>query len=499
MKSRFCLSLSLAACLTLNNLQAAVVINEFAYDDTGTDNREYVEIYNSGPNPVDISGWTIIGRDPTTTNPSAVVPAATTLAAGAYYVVGNTGILNLNQTVASDFLENDIESIEIRDSGGGLIDAVIYESNKGITGNLTGSGLPAETGPGYFGNSGTGPDLPGNTSASTGRYVNGRDTNNNGRDFGMRPSTPGTTNAPGGTMTAYVAPDPTGLAVGTEMPGITGTFVNAKVIDPTFVDANNLNAIPAPPGGTKAFSQWDPSGGGNGATSNAVFATTAMSFKIAAYIDTRDTPIQINNAVPQVQFRGSEVTIYGLGGGDPLVNLTDLSTAMGLGSVALPASESANGTAGIAWVYEKVGVPVGGGAVSEKLYLVDANDGGDSDTGGNTPLDWTILATIDLSNTASGWYNLGISIDASGNGVAEFEGQLFNFTTSTNLHSGAFNVGYRENLQNGADGTPDAVIRQATFTVANVPESSLIAGVGALLVGLSTVWARRRRAGADSK
>ena len=73
------------------------------------------------------------------------------------------------------------------------MDALIYESNKGIAGNLTGSGLPAETGPGSFGNNGTTPDLAGNnTTVSLGRFVNGRDTNNNGRDFGMRPSTPGT-------------------------------------------------------------------------------------------------------------------------------------------------------------------------------------------------------------------------------------------------------------------------------------------------------------------
>jgi hypothetical protein len=98
--------------------RAAVIINEFVYDDNSTDDREFVELYNSGPGAVDISGWTVIGRDVTTVNPSATIPAATILPAGGYYVLSNVGVLNSNQTVAANFLENDIESIELRGPGG---------------------------------------------------------------------------------------------------------------------------------------------------------------------------------------------------------------------------------------------------------------------------------------------------------------------------------------------------------------------------------------------
>ncbi|MFO0790025.1 MAG: lamin tail domain-containing protein [Pirellulales bacterium] len=98
--------------------RAAIIVNEVAYDDAGTDNREYVELYNSGAAPVDISGWMVTGRDPTSINLSAAIPAATTLAPGAFYVVGNSAVANVNLVVASDFLENDIESVELRDSGG---------------------------------------------------------------------------------------------------------------------------------------------------------------------------------------------------------------------------------------------------------------------------------------------------------------------------------------------------------------------------------------------
>ena len=467
-------------------VRAAIIVNEVVYDDAGTDDREYVEIYNSGPNAVDISGWTVGGRDATTTNLSAAIPAATTLAAGGYYVVGNTAVANVNQVVAGSFLENDIESVEIRDGSGSLVDAFIYESNKGITGNLTGSDLPAQTGPGFFGNAGTGPDSANNTTISVGRFVDGRDTNNNGRDFGMRPSTPGTANNTG-FMTQYTAPDPTGSTVGTTVPGLVGTFVDARYIDPTVADANNPNVIPPSPStGDRAIIAWDPSGGGNAVTSQQVFDTAQSGFQIYAYLDTSDQP-QNSNA-SNVNFTGSEITIYGVGGGDQLTNLTDLGNNIGVGPSTAPASDSANGTTGVAWVYERTAIS-GATPATQILYLVDANDGGDSDVGGTTALDWTILQTIDIGSLTSAWFDLGISIDAAGNGVATFNGATFNFVTSPAYHSGAFNVGYRENLQVGADATPDALMRPPTFAPVPEPTSAMLLVIG--LVAALTGRGRR--------
>jgi hypothetical protein len=477
-------ALVLAPCAA----QAAMVVNEFVYDDNSTDDREFVELYNSGPGAVDISGWVVTGRDVTTINSSATIPAATILAPGAYYVLSNAGVLNSNQTVASGFLENDIESIELRDPAGTLIDAVMYETNKGIAGNLTGSGLPAEVAGGIFGNGGGfTPDLPGlNTTMSYGRFIDGRDTNNNGRDWGSRPSTPGTSNNTG-LMTFYQPPDPTGSTVGNAVPGLSHAFVSARFMDPTVADGtNNTNVIPpAPASGNRAITVWDPSGGGDQATSNEVFATTKGGFNIYAYLDTTDQPQNSNST--GVLFTGSEITIYGVGGGDMLTNLTDLGGNIGIGPGTLPAADSANGFTGVNWVYERTAINGGTGA-TQTLYLVDSNDGGDSDTGGNTPLDWTILATIDISGMPADWYILGMNIDALGNGVAWFNGTKYYFTTSTALNGAAFNVGYRENLQIGSDGTPDAIMRPATFSI--VPEPATVALVA---MGLAAFALRRRR------
>jgi hypothetical protein len=469
--------------------RAAIIINEFSYDDidaaSGTDSREFVELYNNGPAAVDISGWILIGRDPTTVNPTTTVPAATSIAAGGYYVFANAGTLNLNQTLAANFLENDIESIEIRDAANVLQDAAMYETNKGMAGNLTGSGLPAEVGPGIFGNSQTW-KAGNNAFASQGRFVDGRDTNNNGRDFGIRPSTPGSSNN-SGFMTFYSPPDPTGQVVGTDVAGLTGAFVHARYIDPTVADTNNTNAIaPAPTTGNRAMIAWDMTGGGNGVTSNQVFSTTQGGFRISAYLDTRPLP-QNNDGT--VDVLGREESIYGIGGGDMLTNFSDLGGNLAIGPSTAPAADTALGTTGIAWVYEKSAVN-GATPATEVLYLVDANDGGDSDVGGTAPLDWTILQTIDISGLASAWYDLGISVDALGNGVATFNGNTFNFTTSPNMHSGAFNIGYREGLTIQGQPNPAipvALMRPPTFTV---PEPGTLMLVALGLVSLGA-WRRR--------
>jgi len=484
------LTLGTALFLSVSNLTAQVVINEFQYDDTGTDNQEFVELFNSGLTPVDISGWSVGGRDASGLNISAAIPGAvgsgtTMLAVGGYYVLANTGVLNVNQVVAGGFLENDGEQLELWNGAFGtstLVDGVVYEGNKGTAsyGALSPAMATQVTSP-FWGNHqgtdlGVSPAL--RPTVSVGRYVDGLDSNINGRDFGMRPGTPGTANN-AGIVTSFVAPNVDALADGAAVSGLTGSFVGARAFTPGVVTAGlNPNAIANTPNGSKPTIAWDSSGGGNGVTSDKVF-NGAVSYDIVAYFDTRH--MTVNSNATDVKFAGSEQTIFGLGSGDALANLSDLS-----GRVGLTTNISANGASGISWYYEKVGESaLGLNDVSQKLYLVDAHAGGNSSVG--SAIDWTILATVDLANTPAGWFRLSISIDAAGNGTARFDNQVFLFTTAAGM-AGEFFVDYRENAQLGANGVPD-FLRPASFAPVPEPSTFALAGLG----GLALLAFRRRK------
>ena len=143
----------IASAAIASSAMGAVVINEFAYDDTVADTMEFVELYNSGPGAVDISGWTLIGidlaptADSTATVPGAVGSNTTVLAANDYYVIGMAAVpnLDLDVTAANDF-QNDMEAIALRDGASAVIDSVVYERNKGNIVIPAGLGEPAFNG-----------------------------------------------------------------------------------------------------------------------------------------------------------------------------------------------------------------------------------------------------------------------------------------------------------------------------------------------------------------
>jgi hypothetical protein len=539
-----------------------IVINEIHYDDSSSspDDGEFVELYNAGASSVDISGWFLAGQDEAGANftPQVdyTIPASTTLAPGAYYVIGNPAVPNVNLAVgpgAAGVFENDAEVTEIRDSGGNLIDAIITEANKGPDGpTTTGYGALsaaqlAQAGPnpspGYFSNAtaadiGPSPFVAGSIS----RIIDGQDTNNNGYDFIFRPATPGTTNNPQ-MVSTFTAPDVSGMNSGDELTGWAYGFANApaRVIDPqTFRDPNNdplnpnPNVIPNPPtGDNRAIITYDTAGGGNGYSAPQTFSDGKGSFDLWVYLDTTDFPEQ-TNATGTV-FRGSEYSIFNLGGTDSAANATNLSGPGFVGTV--------NGSMGVAWVYEKI-VPTdpddpnpATNGVIEKLYLVEAGDGGYNDVN-LANFEWEVLAEVDLTTTPSGWYRLSLSIDEGGgplagdangdgvvdaadsvalkksgqsdddfeehfgesgggaNGFARFDDQEFTF--STDSPAGAFGVSYRENLQLGTVTVPFTIMRPPTFVQyealevggsGGVPEPSTFA----LAAIASTMLAARRR------
>ncbi len=112
---------------------ADIVINEIHYNpcsSQGSDgNFEFVELYNQGSSSVDLSGWNF------SVAMSFTFPSGTTLGAGEYLVVAN----NSNSYSGNDYqvfewsggLSNNSERIRLRNSGGTIVDEVIYDDNNG--------------------------------------------------------------------------------------------------------------------------------------------------------------------------------------------------------------------------------------------------------------------------------------------------------------------------------------------------------------------------------
>jgi hypothetical protein len=89
------------ALMTCVAPQGPVVVNEFSYDDSGTDNRGFVELYNRSGGPVDISGWLLDSEDPFGPNTAYTIDPGTVLQPGDFYVLGSAAAPNVNQVVGA--------------------------------------------------------------------------------------------------------------------------------------------------------------------------------------------------------------------------------------------------------------------------------------------------------------------------------------------------------------------------------------------------------------
>lgn len=164
------------------SVQAALVINEVDYDQSGADTEEFVELYNSGPNAVDLTGYVVEffnGSASQSIYNTDTLPNIT-LAAGSYFVICQNMATVANCDLLGAAIQNGApDAIAIRDASSAIVDALSYEGNT--------------TAP-YTEGTGAGSD---STAAGIGlaRTVNGYDTNDNSADFSQLPITPGTTNS----------------------------------------------------------------------------------------------------------------------------------------------------------------------------------------------------------------------------------------------------------------------------------------------------------------
>lgn len=128
-----CIALVSAFGLFGGNANAAIVLNEVLGNTTSTD-TEYIELYNTGPGSVDISGWEIelwdsdVGGSFGLADAASpyVIPAATSLPAGGYYLLANSEAESLFGVTAdlalpNNAIENSSYTIILADGSGGTV------------------------------------------------------------------------------------------------------------------------------------------------------------------------------------------------------------------------------------------------------------------------------------------------------------------------------------------------------------------------------------------
>ncbi|MCG8408078.1 MAG: lamin tail domain-containing protein [Phycisphaerales bacterium] len=129
-----CIAFMSAFGLSARSANAAVVINEVLGSTTSTD-TEYIELYNTGPGMVDISGWEIELWD-SDVGPSFgladgdapyVIPAATSIAVGGYYLLASPeaaaqfGVTADLALPDDSSIENSSYTIILTDGTGGTV------------------------------------------------------------------------------------------------------------------------------------------------------------------------------------------------------------------------------------------------------------------------------------------------------------------------------------------------------------------------------------------
>ena len=180
---------------------AALVINEIDYDQPSTDTAEFLEIANTGTEPVELGTYSVRlingGVTPPAQYRSFTLPAGN-LAAGDYFVVCGNGATvancDLDVTPDTDLIQNGAPDAATLVNGDTTVDSVSYEGE--MDGYTEGAaGALADTGADTQGIS---------------RVPDGCDTNQNGTDFVVASSTPGAANGAscGGDEPAVASTDP---------------------------------------------------------------------------------------------------------------------------------------------------------------------------------------------------------------------------------------------------------------------------------------------------
>ncbi|MEZ4738205.1 MAG: lamin tail domain-containing protein [Flavobacteriales bacterium] len=163
----------------------AIKINEIDYDNVGTDDAEWIELYNADVVAIDLAGFQVrlINGSNQSTYGTYVLPAFS-LAAGDYYVIGNNAAIpniDLVVTPSSNMIQNGApDGVVLYSATNVLLDALSYEGDLDAP-NIEGTGTTV-------GDDNSTADLV------LARVPNGADSDDNSVDWAPWCATPGTSN-----------------------------------------------------------------------------------------------------------------------------------------------------------------------------------------------------------------------------------------------------------------------------------------------------------------
>lgn len=152
-----------------------VVINEIAWMGTGaSSNDEWIELYNNSDGEVSLGGWMLLAGDST---PSIAFSADKKIPAHGYFLLERTDDTTVSNLAADQVytgaLGNDGEDLQLRDSGGNLVDRVNATADWFSAGNNAGKATMERIDPEGDGS------VASNWSTNDGVTVNGKDAGGN--------------------------------------------------------------------------------------------------------------------------------------------------------------------------------------------------------------------------------------------------------------------------------------------------------------------------------
>jgi hypothetical protein len=171
-------------CVLASATPAAVRINEFSTGVEGDLTDEFVELFNAGTEPADLSGYKLVYRSAAGTSDVALatVPDGTVVAPGSFFLLGGAGYAGARPADArfASSLASAGGGVGLRSPEGQLVDSVGW-------GTATNAFVEGAVAPA--------PPVAAAPGDSDGRHPDGHDTDDNAADFAvMETPTPGAGN-----------------------------------------------------------------------------------------------------------------------------------------------------------------------------------------------------------------------------------------------------------------------------------------------------------------